>query len=110
MVRVPYLLDSRARDLVKLFPPIIVVVLPVEDIGNRPANFYPKVEILEEEAEGQDYTYKITRSGEVGREVFQFEQPVQGGRAFEHDLTRLKLNTNDANSSSSMVSIEQWLC
>src|SRR5690606_23953232 len=40
---VPYLLDRKSRDLVKLFPPIVVVVMPVEANANRPAPRYAKV-------------------------------------------------------------------
>jgi hypothetical protein len=89
---IPYLLDQRSRDLVKLFPPIIVVVLPVMQYENRPADRYARV--TTEIKQGESYSLRIVRSGEVGQEVFQFEQPIQGDRIIEHDLTRLKLNTN----------------
>jgi hypothetical protein len=91
---IPYLLDPRSRDLVKLFPPIIVVVLPVKADANRPDDCYPKVEVNDQKIEGQSYSLHITRSGPLGGEVFQFEQPILNGRMVEHDLTRLKLNTN----------------
>ena len=89
---VPYLLDARSRDLVKLFPPIIVVVLPVKDYDNRPATFYPKVEV--ESRQMDDHVLEVTRSGPVGNEVFAFEQPRQGDLLYVHDFVKLKLNTN----------------
>jgi hypothetical protein len=89
---VPYLLDRKSRDLVKLFPPIIVVVLPIKEMDNKPADYYPVVE--GETRPGSDHDLEILRSGPIGREVFQFEQPVQNGVRFEHDLCKLKINTN----------------
>jgi hypothetical protein len=90
---VPYLLDHKSRDLVKLFPPIIVVVLPVKAYENKPADFYPivttNVEVMPEGHEAQ-----IVRSGAKGQEVFEFVQPLQNGKLYEHDLVRLRLNTN----------------
>lgn len=90
---VPYLLDHKSRDLVKLFPPIIVVVLPVKAYENKPADFYPTVttdvEIMPEGHEAQ-----IVRSGVKGQEVFEFVQPQANGKLYEHDLVRLRLNTN----------------
>ena len=88
---IPYLLDPKSRDLVKIFPPIIVVVLPTEPGSNRPADYYPTVTQELEKIDEQDML--LTRSGTVGREVFQFQQPVANGQVFEHDLNRLKLNT-----------------
>ncbi|WP_375590102.1 DNA sulfur modification protein DndB [Hoeflea alexandrii] len=89
---VPYLLDHRSRDLVKLFPPIIVVVMPVQDLDNRPANYYPTVD--KESRQMSDHILEIVRSGPIGQEVFEFQQPRQGQVLFQHDLVRLKLNTN----------------
>jgi len=92
---IPYLLDERSAGLIKLFPPIIVVVLPTVPGQNKPAPYYPKVEtvLLEGGDLGVDNIQAI-RSGGVGQEVFQFEQPVVDGIAVEHDLVRLRLNTN----------------
>lgn len=90
---VPYLLDHKSRDLVKLFPPIIVVVLPVKAYENKPADFYPAVTTdVEMMAEGHEA--QVTRSGVKGQEVFEFVQPLQNGKLYEHDLVRLRLNTN----------------
>lgn len=91
---VPYLLDDSSRGLVKLFPPIIVVVLPLQRDANRPADFYPPVEEFDRREDDDDYDYRILRSGVVGQEIFQFEQPLQDGIPEGHDLVRFKLNTN----------------
>lgn len=91
---IPYLLDEKSVDLVKLFPPIVVVVLPVKEGENRPADLYPKVyeeETLEQNDEAAKY---ILRAGAVGQEVFQFEQPIDEGQRLKHDLVRFRLNTH----------------
>lgn len=89
---IPYLLDDQSMDLVKLFPPIIVVVLPVKQNEDRPADLYPAVEDVEEDREKT--SYKIVRAGKVGQEAFQFEQPLLDGEPVKHDLVRLRLNTH----------------
>jgi len=89
---IPYLLDRKSRDLVKLFPPIVVVVMPVETNENRPASLYSEVTIGETEADG--HNIRFVRSGAKGQEVFEFIQPFQDGKLYEHDLVRLRLNTN----------------
>lgn len=89
---IPYLLDEYSREMIKLFPPIVVVVLPVEDGQNRPSDRYPAVtEIVEE---GDEYSTLVTRSGSIGHEAFQFEQPLQENHPLTSDLVRLKLNTH----------------
>lgn len=90
---IPYLLDPSSRDLVKIFPPIVVVVLPTKPGSSRPADLYPAVtKISERKAANGNHNVEITRSGEAGAEVFEFENPIQNGRSNEHDLARLKLN------------------
>ncbi|MBW4482085.1 MAG: hypothetical protein KME14_06050 [Tildeniella torsiva UHER 1998/13D] len=91
---IPYLLDDKSIDLVKLFPPIVVVILPVKEDENRPDNLYPEV-IKEILPESEDEPSKcIIRSGSVGQEVFQFEQPIDEGKVLKHDLVRLRINTH----------------
>lgn len=90
---IPYLLDPSSRDLVKIFPPIVVVVLPTQPGSARPADLYPTVtRIAEQKATIGSHNVEITRSGDVGAEVFEFENPIQNGKSNEHDLARLKLN------------------
>lgn len=89
---IPYLLDRRSRDLIKLFPPIVVVVMPVRTDANAPADLYPAVEISEGPVNGTNSQF--IRSGPPGQEVFEFVQPLVDGKLYEHDLVRLRLNTN----------------
>lgn len=88
---IPYLLEESRTGLVKLFPPIIVVVLPVTE-QKLPAAAYPPVTEREEEADG--VTQHVLRAGEVGSEVFELRQVVAEGERWDHDYARLKLNTN----------------
>lgn len=89
---IPYLLRDHGKVLVKLFPPIIVVVLPTNDHG-RPAPRYPKVSTLVESDTSNGVEWYVTRSGEVGSEAFEFRQLKQDGEPLEHDYATLRLNT-----------------
>jgi hypothetical protein len=90
---IPYLLDPGTRDLVKLFPPIIVVILPTKGNENKPGDLYPKIHIPEDEAvQGANYKIRKLISGQAGQEVFQLSQPVTELGANDHDLARLRYN------------------
>lgn len=96
---VPYLLDKNSAGLVKLFPPIIVVVLPTREGENRPADFYPEVSKFKRESTdsdpvGEGETYDVVRSGKVGAEVFEFERLLVDGEPSDHDVVGLRLNTH----------------
>lgn len=92
---IPYILDEKKQDLIKFFPPIVIMVLPIMDDRNKPLDYYPKVEYLNtDKVKNGIENWKIIRSGQVGSEVFQFEQPIlDSGKAEQHDLVSLKLNT-----------------
>lgn len=92
---IPYLLDERSRDLIKFFPPIVVVVLPIRDDRNKPLGLYPAIteETMDPTPETEHGMYFI-RSGPVGQEVFQFEQPISNGVKLTHDLCRFRVNTH----------------
>lgn len=92
---VPYLLDEQSKDMIKLFPPIVIVVMPIREGRTQPESFYPEVSVETLDPEGdREHPVLSTRSGSVGSEVFQFEQPIDGGRPLTSDLVRLKLNTH----------------
>lgn len=93
---IPYLLDEKSKDLIKLFPPIVVVVLPVKETENKPANKYPRVTSMNnfDNPSANKKLFTVC-SGEVGQEVFKFEQPILStGKIVKHDKVRLHLNTN----------------
>jgi hypothetical protein len=92
---IPYLLDEQAQEMIKIFPPIVVVVLPVEEDRIKPAERYPKVTREEIPPTGDvEYPTWSIRSGALGRELFQFTQPMQDGIPLNTDLVRLRLNTH----------------
>jgi len=91
---IPYLLDEKSVDLVKFFPPIVVVVLPVKEDENRPADFYSAVVEDEIPAKDDEPPKYIIRSGSIGQEIFQFEQPIFENERLKHDLVRFRVNTH----------------
>lgn len=94
---VPYLLDEQSKDMIKLFPPIVIVVMPIRERRVQPDSFYPEVSIetIEPQQESSnDHCRLITRSGPIGGEAFEFEQPLMDGQPVMHDLVRLRLNTS----------------
>lgn len=91
---IPYLLDEQSQDMIKLFPPIVIVVMPIREGRDQPDRFYPKVVVeTVEPGESGEESRRLTRSGSVGSEVFEFEQPILDGQPLMHDLVRLRLNT-----------------
>jgi hypothetical protein len=72
---IPYLLDNRNTGLVKLFPPIVVVVLPLQELSRKPAAKYAEVTKSQQADEhNAGYTWETTTAGQVGREQFSFKQ------------------------------------
>lgn len=93
---IPYILDSQNAGLVKFFPPIVVMCMPVEADRNRPSSHYPQVFSgpAEISKEGADHWHE-TRSGDVGSEVFKFIQPIiEGSPPLQHDLVEFSVNTS----------------
>lgn len=91
---IPYLLQDNGGTLVKLFPPIIVVVLPTDSKG-RPAMYYPRVEqIFVDDERRANLRWSILRSGAIGSEVFEFKQMDIPNRGLDsHNYAQLRLNT-----------------
>lgn len=91
---VPYLLDDQSKDMVKLFPPIVIVAMPIQEGRKRPDSKYPVVtEMISPPDKDREHEVRIIRSGSVGKEVFEFEQPLLDGEPIVHDFVRLRLNT-----------------
>lgn len=88
---IPYLLSDESADFVKLFPPIVVVVAPLETNALRPAKLYPEITKLRKEVEGN--LCDVVRSGSVGEEAYQLHRPIHEGKVRNHDFVRLRLNT-----------------
>lgn len=77
---IPYLLDTSTSGLIKLFPPIVAVALPLKPNSRVPDTNYRKVERTEvdspEHASIKDH--RIT-AGVVGEEQFEFFQHFRNG-------------------------------
>jgi hypothetical protein len=72
---IPYLLDTSTSGLIKLFPPIVAVALPLKPNSRVPDANYRKVERTK--IESQDHkgiTERRITAGQTGEEQFQFFQ------------------------------------
>lgn len=92
---IPYILDNRNTGLVKFFPPIVVMCMPVEKDRNKPSSYYPPVASgpVHHTKNGVD-EWQETRSGKIGSEVFKFSQPILDGAPGQHDLVEFSVNTS----------------
>lgn len=89
---IKYLLEP--GNVVKFFPPIVAVIVPV-GAQNKLVAAYP--DIVDEPrvpAENGGYARCIQRSGPKGKESFEFEQLEVGAQLLEFDNARLRINTN----------------
>ena len=74
---IPYILDDKTKNLLKFFPPIVVIVLPIASNAIKPDDKYPEVTKADVEfLRSGVNNWRITRAGKVGGEVFQFDQPI----------------------------------
>lgn len=89
---IPYLLDNRNAGLVKLFPPIVVVVLPLKDTSRKPSSKYFAVsKASEPEPTSEGFTWKVTTAGRVGNEQFQMRELVRPDGTTDFSNSVLKL-------------------
>ena len=94
---IPYLLGGLQNDIVKLFPPIVVMLLPASDDNKTPERLYPIVENLYEiDPLNEGIEVNRTRSGTIGNELFEFQQYLVGGEIEEAYSGSLGINTNKA--------------
>lgn len=93
---IPYLLDEDNRGLIKLYPPIVAVVLPLEPMSRKPAKLYPP-HIASSDTSGlpPGYEKSVLTCGEVGQEIFQFEQVQSGQKIFKGDGAKLRISTQN---------------
>ena len=88
---IPYVLSTEGRDAVRLFPPIVVVVMPVTPTGNRPADRYLPVRRETVPLPQDGYAEELLTSGPAGGEVFRFKSMVQAGKPVEGAADELAL-------------------
>jgi hypothetical protein len=79
---IPYLLDTSTSGLIKLFPPIVAVALPLKPNSRVPDANYRKVDRTESESqEHKGITERHITAGPIGEEQFQFFQYYRGETA-----------------------------
>jgi hypothetical protein len=89
---IPYLLDHTNTGMVKLFPPIVVVVLPLVEISNRPAERYATVQHTKEPvSESPGYHWDYITAGGVGHEQFQLRRLLRQDGTFDPTNAMLRL-------------------
>lgn len=93
---IPYLLDEDNRGLIKLYPPIVAVVLPLEPLSRKPAKMYPASTSTSDSTNlPQGLERTLLTCGPVGQEVFQFEQVQSGQKLFKADGAKLRISTQN---------------
>ncbi|WAC45407.1 hypothetical protein OU997_04240 [Pseudomonas sp. SL4(2022)] len=109
---IPYLLEDRNSGLIKLFPPIVAVVLPLEPLSKRPAKNYPKVNTTSQplSSSQSDVQKDVMMCGESGLEVFSFEQLSKKINDLKLTAQSFVYRHKTLRSQLLMASIEQWLC
>lgn len=94
---IPYLLEDKNAGLIKLFPPIVAVVLPLERLSRRPAKHYPRVETNSQPLPSQpDVQKDVMTCGESGLEVFSFEQLSKKNHRYKADGAKLRISTQNS--------------
>lgn len=89
---IPYLLDHSNSGFVKLFPPIVVVVLPLKDTSRRPDHRYAKVSVeVETDPSHAGYSWKRTTAGPRGKEQFELSQLIRPDGSVDPPHSKLKL-------------------
>lgn len=89
---IPYLLDHGNSGLVKLFPPIVVVVLPLQETSRRPDHHYAKVSTVREpEPRQEGFQWERTTAGPKGKEQFQIARLLREDGTVEPAHSQLRL-------------------
>jgi len=93
---IPYLLDNSTTGLIKLFPPIVAVVLPLKPNSRVPDASYRKV--VRSRTDSKDHPghqlEKIT-AGLPGEEQFEFQQYYKDDVPLSSDGATLKLSRDN---------------
>ncbi len=93
---IPYLLDTSTSGQIKLFPPIVAVVLPLRPNSRVPAELYRKV--VRSDEQSKEHTghveHRIT-AGPSGDEQFEFFQYSKDGARLTSDGARLSLSRDN---------------
>lgn len=98
---IPYLLDTSTSGLIKLFPPIVAVALPLKPNSRVPDTHYRKLVPGKYPLEGHEGVFvdQLT-AGEPGFEQFQFQQLYRGDELLAEGS---KLNMSSSNCTLAIV-------
>lgn len=88
---IPYLLDAHTSGQIKLFPPIVAIVLPLQATSRVPDALYRKVTTTSKSTTQEGYTEKRTTAGAIGEEQFEFVQFFKNGVPLTSDGAKLSL-------------------
>ncbi|BDU22918.1 DNA sulfur modification protein DndB [Dyella sp. GSA-30] len=99
---IPYLLDHRSSGLVKLFPPIVVVVLPLQELNRKPAQRYADI-VRDEKPEDTDasFTWERITAGPLGKEQFSLKRLRRPDGTY--DTAHSSLSVSDMNCALAIV-------
>jgi len=93
---IPYLLDSSTSGLIKLFPPIVAVALPLKANSRVPDDLYKKVTRSREDSpDHKGVQEERITAGPVGEEQFEFFQYFRGDTPLFSDGARLSLSRDN---------------
>lgn len=88
---IPYLLDTSTAGQIKLFPPIVAVVLPLQATSTAPDALYRKVTTKEKPSASEGYKEVRTTAGAPGEEQFEFLQYYKNDVPLTSDGAKLSL-------------------
>jgi hypothetical protein len=93
---IPYLLDSSTSGLIKLFPPIVAVALPLQPNSRVPDDLYKKVTRSRvDSTEHKGVQEERITAGPTGEEQFEFFQYFRGDTPLFSDGARLSLSRDN---------------
>jgi hypothetical protein len=92
---IPYILDTSTSGLIKLFPPIVTVALPLKPNSRVPDTHYRTIKSKREPYLGHEgVSIERLTAGTLGYEHFQFEQLYRGEELLSEG-SKLSLSSNN---------------
>jgi hypothetical protein len=88
---IPYLLDTSNSGQIKLFPPIVAIVLPLRATSNTPDALYRKVSTIQKPTAREGYKEIRVTAGAPGEEQFEFLQYYKNDVPLTSDGAKLSL-------------------
>lgn len=88
---IPYLLDTSTSGQIKLFPPIVAIVLPLQATSTTPDTLYRKVATTHKATAREGYKEVRITAGTPGEEQFEFLQYFKNDVPLTSDGAKLSL-------------------